>query len=100
MKKIIFSLALVLAASNAHARDTIVSVGSSTVYPFTTIAAERFAQDTGSRVIVESTGTGGGIKLFCNGIGVEHPDMTGASRAMKKKEAEKCAANNVTFEEV
>jgi phosphate transport system substrate-binding protein len=100
MKKIIFSLALVLAASNAHARDTIVSVGSSTVYPFTTIAAERFAQDTGSRVIVESTGTGGGMKLFCNGIGVEHPDMTGASRAMKKKEAEKCAANNVTFEEV
>ena len=101
MKKSLLALAIILAtASNAYARDTIVSVGSSTVYPFTTIAAERFAQDTGSRVIVESTGTGGGMKLFCNGIGIQHPDMTGASRAIKKKEAEKCAANNVTFDEL
>lgn len=100
MKKIIFAAALAIVASNAHARDTITSVGSSTVYPFTTIAAERFAQSTGNRVIVESTGTGGGMKLFCGGIGVEHPDMTGASRAMKKGEAKLCAKNLVTFEEV
>lgn len=100
MKKIIFATALALVASNAHARDTITSVGSSTVYPFTTIAAERFAQSTGNRVIVESTGTGGGMKLFCNGIGIEHPDLTGASRPMKEKEAKLCAKNNVTFEEV
>lgn len=100
MKKLIFTLALVLASSNAYARDTITSVGSSTVYPFTTIAAEKFAQSTGSRIIVESTGTGGGMKLFCNGIGIEHPDMTGASRAIKDKEAKMCAKNNVTFDEV
>mgnify|MGYP000029414814 FL=1 len=100
MKKIILSLALVLASSNAYARDTITSVGSSTVYPFTTIAAEKFAQNTGNRIIVESTGTGGGMKLFCNGIGIEHPDMTGASRAIKDKEAKMCAKNNVTFDEV
>src|SRR5210317_393774 len=100
MKKIIFATALALVASNAYARDTIVSVGSSTVYPFTTIAAERFAQSTGNRVIVESTGTGGGMKLFCGGIGIEHPDLTGASRPMKEKEAKLCAKNNVTFEEI
>jgi len=100
MKKLIFTLALVLASSNAHARGTITSVGSSTVYPFTTIAAEKFAQSTGSRIIVESTGTGGGMKLFCNGIGIEHPDMTGASRAIKDTEAKMCAKNNVTFDEV
>jgi phosphate transport system substrate-binding protein len=100
MKKIILTLAFVGMASTASARDSITSVGSSTVYPFTTIAAEKFAQNSGSRIIVESTGTGGGMKLFCNGIGVNHPDMTGASRAIKDKEAKKCAENNVTFDEV
>ena len=101
MKKILLSfLALVAMASTASARDNIVSVGSSTVFPFSTIAAERFKQNYGTGVIIESTGTGGGMKMFCAGIGTGHPDMTGASRAMKDKEAANCAANNVAFEEV
>lgn len=87
-------------ATSAYARDNIVSVGSSTVFPFSTIAAEKFKQNYGTNVIIESTGTGGGMKMFCAGIGVEHPDMTGASRAMKDKEAANCAANGVEFEEV
>lgn len=100
MKKIILALALVAMASTASARDNIVSVGSSTVFPFSTIAAEKFKQNYGTNVIIESTGTGGGMKMFCAGVGVEHPDMTGASRAMKDKEAANCAANGVNFEEV
>ena len=100
MKKTILALALIATASTAYARDNIVSVGSSTVFPFSTIAAEKFKQNSGTNVIIESTGTGGGMKMFCAGVGVEHPDMTGASRAMKDKEAVNCAANGVEFEEV
>ncbi|MEO5971800.1 MAG: substrate-binding domain-containing protein, partial [Sphingomicrobium sp.] len=67
-------------------------VGSSTVYPFTTAVAEEFQRaNPGNRVIVESTGTGAGIKLFCAGVGGEFPDMVNASRAMKKSEYEACA---------
>lgn len=67
-------------------------VGSSTVYPFTTAIAEAFQRaNPGSRVIVESTGTGAGIKLFCEGIGQQFPDMVNASRAMKKSEYDDCA---------
>ena len=89
-----------LAASDAAlaqaARDQIRIVGSSTVYPFTTTVAERFSQ-TGSfkAPIVESTGTGGGMKLFCGGVGTQHPDFTNASRAMTKGEFDACAANGV-----
>ncbi len=89
-----------LAASDAAlaqaARDQIRVVGSSTVYPFTTTVAERFSQ-TGSfkAPIVESTGTGGGMKLFCGGVGTQHPDMTNASRRITKSEFEQCAANGV-----
>jgi phosphate transport system substrate-binding protein len=100
MKKILAGLFIVLMSTSAYARDNIVSVGSSTVFPFSTIAAEKFKQNYGTGVIIESTGTGGGMKMFCAGIGVEHPDMTGASRAMKDKEAANCAANGVEFEEV
>lgn len=100
MKKILAGLFIVLMSTSAYARDNIVSVGSSTVFPFSTIAAEKFRQNSGTNVIIESTGTGGGMKMFCAGIGVEHPDMTGASRAMKDKEAANCAANGVEFEEV
>jgi phosphate transport system substrate-binding protein len=72
-------------------------VGSSTVYPFTTAVAERFAQGNSAfkAPIVESTGTGAGMKLFCNGVGDQFPDLTNASRRIKKSEAETCAANGV-----
>ncbi|MFW6235307.1 MAG: substrate-binding domain-containing protein, partial [Desulfovibrionales bacterium] len=63
------------------ARDTISIVGSSTVYPFATVVAERFGSTTQFKTPkIESTGSGGGLKLFCTGVGVEHPDITNASR--------------------
>ena len=84
----------------AHARDQISIVGSSTVYPFATIVAEKFGQSSGFKTpVIESTGTGGGMKLFCAGVGLEHPDITNASRAMKSGEAELCASNGVEFQE-
>jgi phosphate transport system substrate-binding protein len=71
-------------------------VGSSTVYPFTTAVAEQFQRThAGMSAIVESTGTGAGIKLFCSGIGDQHPDMVNASRRMKRSEYEDCARNGV-----
>jgi phosphate transport system substrate-binding protein len=78
-------------------RQEIRVVGSSTVYPFTTAVAERFAQNfPGYRSpIVESTGTGSGIKLFCNGVGGQHPDVANASRRMKVSELESCVKNGV-----
>jgi phosphate transport system substrate-binding protein len=70
-------------------------VGSSTVYPFTTAVAEQFQRATGNRVVVESTGTGAGMKLFCAGVGKDFPDVENASRPMKKSEYEACAAAGV-----
>jgi ABC-type phosphate transport system substrate-binding protein len=68
-------------------RDQIRVVGSSTVFPYSQAAAEEYAKKTGKRApVIESTGTGGGMKIFCQGIGPDHPDITGASRAMKKSE--------------
>ena len=86
-----------LMSSPAHAnRDYISIVGSSTVYPFATVVAERFGQMTQFKTPkIESTGSGGGFKLFCAGVGVDHPDITNASRAIKKSEQEKCAANGI-----
>jgi phosphate transport system substrate-binding protein len=81
-------------AGTASARE-IKIVGSSTVYPYTQAVAEEFAKKGGTAPTVESTGTGGGMKIFCQGIGEEHPDMTGASRAMKKSEFELCDKNGV-----
>ena len=79
------------------ARDQIRIVGSSTVYPFTTAVAESFGKASGMKTpVVESTGTGGGMKLFCAGVGEDHPDFTNASRAIKKSEFEDCAKNGVT----
>ena len=70
------------------------------MYPFATIVAEKFGQSSGFKTpVIESTGTGGGMKLFCKGIGVEHPDVTNASRAMKSKEAKMCADAGVEFQE-
>ena len=86
-----------VSATAAAARDEIRIVGSSTVFPYTQAVAERFANNTGApSPIVESTGTGGGMKIFCGGIGESHPDITGASRAMKASEYELCQENGVT----
>ncbi|MGF1594917.1 MAG: PstS family phosphate ABC transporter substrate-binding protein [Kiloniellaceae bacterium] len=80
----------------AEARDQIRIVGSSTVFPYTQAVAEEFANSAGFPApVVESTGTGGGMKIFCQGVGAGHPDMTGASRAMKKSEYDLCLANGV-----
>ena len=86
----------VLMAGAAEARDQIRVVGSSTVYPFTTAVAEQLGKTGGVKTpVVESTGTGGGMKLFCAGVGVEHPDATNASRRIKKSELEQCQKNGV-----
>lgn len=83
-------------SGQALGRDYIYAVGSSTVYPFTTLVAERFAKSTGFPAPkVESTGTGGGMKLFCEGIGVQHPDIENASRRIKPSEFETCQKNGV-----
>jgi len=81
----------------AAGRDTISVVGSSTVYPFATVVAENFGKKTGFKTPkIESTGSGGGMKLFCSGLGVDSPDITNASRAIKKSEYDKCLENGVT----
>jgi phosphate transport system substrate-binding protein len=102
MKTATFASAIALAAAGillagqAEARDQIRIVGSSTVYPFTTTVAEQFGKTSGMKTpVVESTGTGGGMKLFCAGVGVSHPDATNASRAMKKSEFDDCQKNGV-----
>ena len=98
MKKVLLAVsALALFAGPALARDQIRIVGSSTVYPFTTTVAENFGKTSGMKTpVVESTGTGGGMKLFCAGAGEDTPDLTNASRRIKKSEFEDCAKNGVT----
>jgi phosphate transport system substrate-binding protein len=89
-------LSATLAAGQAMARDYISIVGSSTVYPFATVVAEQFGKTSNFKTPkIESTGSGGGLKLFCAGVGVNHPDITNASRRIKKSEVEKCEANGV-----
>ncbi|MCF8480259.1 MAG: PstS family phosphate ABC transporter substrate-binding protein [Rhodospirillum sp.] len=91
------ALAVVATAGAAEARDQIRIVGSSTVYPFSTTVAENFGKTTDFKTpVIESTGSGGGLKLFCAGVGTEHPDMTNSSRRIKKSEVETCAKNGVT----
>jgi phosphate transport system substrate-binding protein len=92
--------ALVIAVAGttgvAAARDQIRIVGSSTVFPYTQAVAEQFANATGMPApVVESTGTGGGMKIFCQGVGEDQADLTGASRAMKASEYEACQAAGV-----
>jgi len=88
---------LAAGSANAQSRDQIRIVGSSTVYPFTTAAAEQFGKGGQFKTpVVESTGTGGGLKLFCAGVGPQHPDAANASRAIKKSEFDDCAKNGVT----
>jgi phosphate transport system substrate-binding protein len=96
-----FTAALVVAGTAfgaaAQARDQIHIVGSSTVFPFATTVAEAFGKSTNFKTpIVESTGSGGGLKLFCAGLGVDHPDITNASRRIKSSEVEACAKNGIT----
>ena len=89
--------ATAIAATAAQARDQIRIVGSSTVFPFSTAVAEQFGKTTDfATPVVESTGSGGGLKLFCAGVGVEHPDITNASRRMKASEFVLCQENGVT----
>lgn len=100
-KKLVYAAVLLAAASAptiAQARDQMRVVGSSTVYPFAKAAAERVARANPrlGTPIVESTGTGGGFKLFCAGLGARTPDVSNASRRIKASEAKQCAANGVT----
>ncbi len=91
------SLFAISAATTAQAREQIKIVGSSTVYPFSSSVAEELGATTNNPTpIVESTGSGGGMKLFCKGNGLNTPDITNASRRMKVKEFEMCAKNGVT----
>jgi phosphate transport system substrate-binding protein len=99
MKKLItaaVALSLTGFVGMASARDYISVVGSSTVYPFATVVAEQFGKTTKFKTPkIESTGSGGGLKLFCAGVGVEHPDITNASRRIKQTEVDLCATNGI-----
>lgn len=99
MKKYLLPIVVAATAANistAAARDTISIVGSSTVYPFATVVAERFGKSSKfNSPKVESTGSGGGLKLFCKGLGVATPDVTNASRRIKQSEFDQCQANGV-----
>jgi phosphate transport system substrate-binding protein len=91
------ALVLAFVATPALARDQINIVGSSTVFPFSTTVAERFGKSTDFKTpIVESTGSGGGLKLFCAGVGLDTPDIANASRRIKASEVRLCAENGVT----
>lgn len=83
-------------AGQAAGRDALSIVGSSTVYPFSTVVAEQFGKGGKFKTPkVESTGTGGGIKLFCSGVGVQYPDIANASRQMKPAEFKSCQGAGV-----
>ena len=96
VKSILAALLAVFAVTSVAEAREIRIVGSSTVYPFTTIVGETFAAEGNTAPVIESTGTGGGMKLFCAGVGSAHPDFTNASRAIKSSEVEKCKANGIT----
>lgn len=93
---ILFTVASITATSSAMARDSIEVVGSSTVYPFSTVVAERYGRASGKPTPkIESTGSGGGMKLFCSGVGTNYPDITNSSRRMKASEYKLCQSNGV-----
>lgn len=95
------AMAATAATATASARDQIRIVGSSTVFPFSTAVAENFGKATKFKTpVVESTGTGGGMKLFCAGAGDDTPDITNASRRIKKSEYETCTKNGIGITEV
>ena len=83
--------------ASAESRDQIRIVGSSTVFPFSTVVAENFGKLGKFKTpVVESVGTGGGFKAFCVGVGPQYPDISNASRPIKDSERETCAKNGVT----
>ena len=95
------AMATTMFAGTAFARDAIRIVGSSTVFPFSTAVAERFGQTSDFKTpVVESTGSGGGMKLFCDGVGENTPDITNSSRRIKESEFKTCQSNGVTPVEV
>jgi len=97
MRKLILTILFALSVTTvAQAREQISITGSSTVYPFSTVVAERFGETGFKTPVVESTGTGGGMKIFCKGIGTHTPDITNASRKIKDKEIKLCKENGVT----
>ncbi len=89
------AVAALCTADPAQARDQVKIVGSSTVFPYTQAVSEEFTQAGGKAPVLESTGTGGGFKIFCAGVGADNPDITGASRAIKESEAADCKKNGV-----
>lgn len=100
MKKFLMVCGVALTAAHASdaaaERDYIEVVGSSTVYPFATSVAEKFGKKTDFKTPkIESTGSGGGMKLFCKGVGTAHPDVTNSSRRIKEKELSMCKENGV-----
>lgn len=95
LASVLLAAAGLSAAAQADGRDTINIVGSSTVYPFATVVAEHYGKISGKTPKVESTGTGGGMKLFCAGDGIDTPDITNASRRIKQSELDKCFENGV-----
>jgi phosphate transport system substrate-binding protein len=94
---IVVVLVTLFASTQSFARSAVEIVGSSTVYPFATVVAERVGKQANIKTPkIESTGTGGGFKLFCGGVGTQYADITNASRAIKDSEVAKCASNGVT----
>ena len=96
---VITGFGYVLSTHTVHSqstRDYISIVGSSTVYPFSTVVAEQFGRTSNFKTpTIESTGSGGGIKLFCAGLGVQHPDIANSSRRITQSEIDDCASNGV-----
>ncbi len=96
-----FALVVFVMTGAAHARDQIEIVGSSTVFPFATTVAEQFGRASEFKTpVIEATGSGGGMKLFCAGIGLAYPDITNASRRIKTREFKKCQANGIDMTEI
>ena len=101
VKRVLIAVAALGFMGQAHARDQIEIVGSSTVFPFATSVAEQFGRATNFKTpVVESTGSGGGLKLFCAGIGLQHPDVTNASRRIKENEFKNCQTNGIDLTEI
>jgi phosphate transport system substrate-binding protein len=97
MKKTLLAVAALALTTSAFARDQIQIVGSSTVYPFATVVAETLGRMGDYKApVIESTGSGGGMKMFCKGIGVDTPDFTNSSRQIKQSEIDLCKKNGVT----
>ncbi len=89
-------VAVIFLNNPTFARDQVKAVGSSTVFPFIASASEEFSYISDYRApIIEATGTGGGFKIFCQGIGSAYPDLSNASRPIKASEVSLCAKNGV-----